>query len=44
MLDIAAIENEKYSNVAFHIDRAKKALGVSTLPHATALAKELGLI
>ena len=44
MVDIADIENMKYSSVAFHVDNAKKALGVTTLPHATALAKELGLI
>lgn len=44
MKDIAVIENTTYSNVAFFIRNAKKALGVSSLPQATALAKELGLI
>jgi LuxR family transcriptional activator of conjugal transfer of Ti plasmids len=44
MKDIAVIENTTYSNVAFFIRNAKAALGVSSLPQATALAKELGLI
>lgn len=44
MMDIADLENTTFSNVAFHIRNAKEALGVTTLPHATALAKELGLI
>ena len=44
MKDIAVIENTTYSNVAFFIRNAKKALGVSSLPQATALAKEFGLI
>jgi LuxR family transcriptional activator of conjugal transfer of Ti plasmids len=44
MRDIAVIENTTYSNVAFFIRNAKAALGVTTLPQATALAKELGLI
>lgn len=44
MRDIAVIENTTYSNVAFFIRNAKAALGVSTLPQATALGKELGLI
>lgn len=44
MKAIAIIENTTYSNVAFFIRNAKEALGVRTLPQATALAKELGLI
>lgn len=44
MKAIAIIENTTYSNVAFFIRNAKKALGVSSLPQATALAKEFGLI
>ncbi len=44
MKDIAVIENTTYSNVAFFLRNAKAALGVSSLPQATALAKELGLI
>lgn len=44
MMDIASIENMKYSTVAFHIKNAKEALGVTAIQHATALAKELDLI
>jgi LuxR family transcriptional activator of conjugal transfer of Ti plasmids len=44
MKDIAALENTTYSNVAFFIREAKKALRVTSLPQATALGKELGLI
>jgi LuxR family transcriptional regulator, activator of conjugal transfer of Ti plasmids len=44
MKDIAVIENTAYSNVCFFLRNAKAALGASTLPQATALAKELGLI
>jgi LuxR family transcriptional activator of conjugal transfer of Ti plasmids len=44
MRAIAIIENTSYANVAFFIRNAKAALGVSTLPQATAMAKELGLI
>lgn len=44
MKAIAIIENTTYSNVAFFIRNAKSALGVTSLPQATALAKELGLI
>lgn len=44
MQDIADIENTTYSNVAFFIRNAKEALGVKSLPQATALAKEFGLI
>lgn len=44
MRAIATIENTTYANVAFFIRNAKAALGVSTLPQATAMAKELGLI
>lgn len=44
MKAIAIIENTTYANVAFFLRNAKSALGTSTLPQATALAKELGLI
>lgn len=44
MQDIADIENTTYSNVAFFIRNAKEALGVKSLPQATAMAKEFGLI
>lgn len=44
MRAIAIIENTSYANVCFFIKNAKAALGVSTLPQATAMAKELGLI
>ncbi|MCW0021320.1 autoinducer binding domain-containing protein [Rhizobium sp. BT-226] len=44
MKAIAIIENTTYSNVCFFIRNAKAALGVTTLPQATARAKELGLI
>lgn len=44
MEDIAIIENTTYSNVAFFLRKAKQALGAATLPQATALAKEFGLI
>ncbi|XAZ26263.1 autoinducer binding domain-containing protein (plasmid) [Sinorhizobium sp. B11] len=41
---IAVIENMAYANVVFHLRNAKAALGATTLPQATALAKEFGLI
>ncbi|WP_158268995.1 LuxR C-terminal-related transcriptional regulator [Ensifer sp. NM-2] len=41
---IAIIENTTYANVCFFLRNAKSALGASTLPQATALAKEFGLI
>lgn len=44
MKDIATIEDIRYSNVAFHLRNAKMALGAISLPQATAMAKELGLI
>lgn len=44
MKAIAIIENTSYANVAFFIRNAKAALGATTLPQATAMAKELGLI
>lgn len=44
MKDIAQIENTTYANVAFFLRNAKTALGAITLPQATALAKEFGLI
>ncbi len=44
MRAIATIEDFKYSNVAFFLRNAKRALGAATLPQATALAKEFGLI
>lgn len=44
MKAIAIIENTTYANVAFFIRNAKAALGATTLPQATAMAKELGLI
>lgn len=44
MKDIATIENIRYSNVAFHLRNAKTALGAITLPQATAMATQLGLI
>ncbi|MXN49456.1 autoinducer-binding protein, partial [Shinella kummerowiae] len=44
MKAIAIIENTTYSNVAFFLRNAKAALGASTLPQATAMAKEFGLI
>ncbi len=44
MEDIATLENIRYSSVAFFLRNAKRALGAATLPQATALAKEFGLI
>ncbi|NSZ03143.1 autoinducer-binding protein [Agrobacterium tumefaciens] len=44
MRAIAVIENTTYANVCFFLRNAKTALGASTLPQATALAKEFGLI
>jgi len=44
MRAIATIEQMSYGNVAFHIRNAKAALGVLSLPQATAVARELGLI
>lgn len=44
MKAIATIENTTYANVCFFLRNAKNALGASTLPQATALAKEFGLI
>lgn len=44
MKAIAIIENTSYANVAFFLRNAKSALGVTSLPQATAMAKELGLI
>jgi LuxR family transcriptional activator of conjugal transfer of Ti plasmids len=44
MKAIAIIENTSYANVAFFLRNAKSALGATTLPQATAMAKELGLI
>lgn len=44
MKDIATIENTTYANVCFFLRNAKNALGASTLPQATALAKEFRLI
>ncbi|MCZ7450246.1 autoinducer binding domain-containing protein [Agrobacterium rhizogenes] len=44
MKAIAIIENTSYSNVAFFLRNAKSALGATSLPQATAMAKELGLI
>lgn len=44
MKAIAVIENTTYSNVAFFLRNAKAALGATSLPQATALAKEFGLI
>ncbi|MBX5241989.1 autoinducer binding domain-containing protein [Rhizobium sp. NLR22b] len=44
MRAIAIIENTTYANVCFFLRKAKSALGASTLPQATALAKEFGLI
>ncbi len=44
MKAIAVIENTTYANVCFFLRNAKNALGASTLPQATALAKEFGLI
>ncbi|MDL2406149.1 autoinducer binding domain-containing protein [Rhizobium calliandrae] len=44
MRAIATIENTTYANVAFFLRNAKAALGVTTLPQATALATKLGLI
>ncbi len=42
--DIAAIENISFATVTFHLNNARKALDVGTLPHATALATKLKLI
>lgn len=44
MQAIAIIETTSYANVVFHLRNAKAALGATTLPQATALAKEFGLI
>lgn len=44
MRAIAIIENTSYANVAFFIRNAKAALGATTLPQATAMAMEFGLI
>ena len=44
MKAIAVIENTSYANVAFFLRNAKAALGATTLPQATAMAKEFGLI
>jgi LuxR family transcriptional regulator, activator of conjugal transfer of Ti plasmids len=44
MKAIAIIENMSYANVAFFLRNAKATLGATSLPQATALAKELGLI
>jgi LuxR family transcriptional activator of conjugal transfer of Ti plasmids len=44
MKAIAIIENTSYSNVTFFLRNAKAALGATTLPQATAMAKELRLI
>lgn len=44
MKAIAIIENTTYANVCFFLRNAKVALGASTLPQATAMAKEFGLI
>lgn len=44
MKDIAAIENISFATVTFHLNNARKALDVGTLPHATALATKLKLI
>ena len=44
MKAIAIIENTTYSNVAFFLRNAKAALGATSLPQATAMAKEFGLI
>ncbi|MGK6317454.1 autoinducer binding domain-containing protein [Neorhizobium sp. DT-125] len=44
MRAIAIIENTTFSNVSFFLNNAKKALRATSLPQATALAKELGLI
>lgn len=44
MKAIAIIENTTYSNVSFFMRCAKEALRVTSLPQATAMAKELGLI
>lgn len=44
MRAIAEIEKTSYANVVFFLRNAKTALGATTLPQATALAKEYGLI
>jgi LuxR family transcriptional activator of conjugal transfer of Ti plasmids len=44
MKAIAIIEDTSYANVAFFLRNAKAALGATSLPQATALAKEFGLI
>jgi LuxR family transcriptional activator of conjugal transfer of Ti plasmids len=44
MKAIAIIENTSYANVAFFLRNAKSALGATSLPQATAMAKEFGLI
>lgn len=44
MKAIAIIEDMSYANVAFFLRNAKSALGATSLPQATAMAKEFGLI
>ncbi|WP_235695871.1 autoinducer binding domain-containing protein [Agrobacterium larrymoorei] len=44
MKAIAVIEDMSYANVAFFLRNAKSALGATSLPQATAMAKEFGLI
>jgi len=44
MKAIAIIENTTFANVAFFLRNAKSALGATSLPQATAIAKEFGLI
>lgn len=44
MKAIAIIENTSYANVVFFLRNAKAALGATSLPQATAMAKEFGLI
>jgi LuxR family transcriptional activator of conjugal transfer of Ti plasmids len=44
MKAIAIIEDTSYANVAFFLRNAKSALGATSLPQATAMAKEFGLI
>lgn len=41
---IATIENTSYANVRHFLRGAKKALGARTLPQATAIGKEFGII
>jgi LuxR family transcriptional regulator, activator of conjugal transfer of Ti plasmids len=44
MQAIAVIEETSYSNVAFFLRNAKASLGAVSLPQATAIAKEHGII